>query len=147
MAIERLSTSFLTGRRRPGRRNWLVRRVRFVTIRVRILSIAIVNSALALILLFLVWDGAKALNSAWGELRQARQSERLLVSLDNEAGRLQSLIHRYFTQPNPHVLAEIIRRREALINRLKIQASLDPATAEPARALGETTDRFIRGLR
>ena len=99
----------LTGPR-PGR-IWFERLARRLPIRWRILAIAVLNSALALVLLFLIWDGAKALSGAWLELRQVRQSEKLLVSLDSEAGRLQSLIHRYFNQPNPIVLAEIIRRR------------------------------------
>ncbi len=120
--------------------------MRSLPIRWRILAIAILNSALALILLWLVWDGAKALSGAWIELRQVRQSEKLLVALDSEAGRLQSLIHRYFNQPNPVVLAEIIRRREALMSRLRAQASIDPLTAEPAQALIEITERFITGF-
>ena len=115
-------------------------------IRWRILGIAIINSALGLILLFLIFDGAKDLSAAWSELRQARESERFLISLDSETGRLQSLIHRYFNQPNPGVLAEIIRRREALTTRLRAEATLDPVVAEPARALVEITERFIHGF-
>jgi C4-dicarboxylate-specific signal transduction histidine kinase len=134
--------------RAPGRsgRTWFERLARRLPIRWRILAIAVLNSALALVLLFLIWDGAKALSGAWLELRQVRQSEKLLVSLDSEAGRLQSLIHRYFNQPNPIVLAEIIRRREALMSRLRAQASIDPLTAEPAHALIEITERFITGF-
>jgi C4-dicarboxylate-specific signal transduction histidine kinase len=127
-------------------RTWFERLARRFPIRWRILAIAVLNSALALVLLFLIWDGAKALSGAWLELRQVRQSEKLLVSLDSEAGRLQSLIHRYFNQPNPIVLAEIIRRREALMSRLRAQASIDPLTAEPAHALIEITERFITGF-
>ena len=127
-------------------RSALQRAMRLLPVRWRILGIAVLNSALALILLFLIWDGAKALSGAWIELRQVRQSEKLLVSLDSEAGRLQSLIHRYFNQPNPIVLAEIIRRREALMSRLRAQASIDPLTAGPAQALIEITERFITGF-
>src|SRR5690349_12361267 len=92
-------------------RTWLERRLRLLPIRWRILAITVLNSTLALILLILIWNGAKVLSEAWNDLRQVRQSERLLVNLDSEAGRLQSLIHRYLTQPEPNVLAEIIRRR------------------------------------
>jgi HAMP domain-containing protein len=127
-------------------RSWSERAMRRLPIRWRILGIAILNSALALVLLFLIWDGAKSLSGAWLELRQVRQSEKLLVALDSEAGRLQSLIHRYFNQPNPIVLAEIIRRREGLMSRLRAQASIDPLTAEPAQALIEITERFITGF-
>jgi hypothetical protein len=120
--------------------------VRASPIRWRILAIAVLNSAVALVLVILIWDGAKALGGAWTELRQARQSEKLLVSLESEAGRLQSLIHRYFDQPSPSVLAEIIRRREALMSRLRAEASLDALTAGPARELIEITERFITGF-
>lgn len=132
--------------RERDERSALQRAMRRLPVRWRILGIAVLNSALALILLFLIWDGAKALSGAWIELRQVRQSEKLLVSLDSEAGRLQSLIHRYFNQPNPIVLAEIIRRREALMSRLRAQASIDPLTAGPAQALIEITERFITGF-
>jgi hypothetical protein len=128
------------------RPSFVQRRVRAVPIRWRILGIAILNSGLGLILLFLIFDGAKELSAAWGELRQARESERFLLSLDSEAGRLQSLIHRYFNQPSPGVLAEIIRRRETLTTRLRAEATLDPVVAEPAGALIEITERFIRGF-
>ncbi len=126
-----LATSF-PPQVRP-RETWFARRLRLLPIRWRILAIAVLNSALALILLFLIWDGAKVLSGAWNELRQVRQSERLLVSLDSEAGRLQSLIHRYFNRPDPGVLAEIIRRRESLISNLRVQGSLDALVAATAQ--------------
>jgi signal transduction histidine kinase len=127
-------------------RTWFERRLRLLPIRWRILAIAVLNSALALILLLLIWDGAKVLSGAWNDLRQVRQSERLLVSLDSEAGRLQSLIHRYFNQPEPSVLAEIIRRRESLISNLRVQASLDTLVAGTAQKLIGLTDRFVSGF-
>jgi signal transduction histidine kinase len=129
-----------------ARPTWFARRLRLLPIRWRILAIAVLNSALALILLFLVWDGAKALSAAWNELRQVRQSERLLVALDSEAGRLQGLIHRYFTQADPSVLAEIIRRRESLISNLRVQAALDPLLAGAAQKLIGLTQRFVSGF-
>ncbi len=127
-------------------RTWFERRLRLLPIRWRILAIAVLNSALALILLLLIWDGAKVLSGAWNDLRQVRQSERLLVALDSEAGRLQSLIHRYFNQPEPSVLAEIIRRRESLISNLRAQASLDTLVAGTAQKLIGLTDRFVSGF-
>jgi signal transduction histidine kinase len=127
-------------------RTWFERRLRLLPIRWRILAIAVLNSALALILLLLIWDGAKVLSGAWNDLRQVRQSERLLVALDSEAGRLQSLIHRYFTQPEPSVLAEIIRRRESLISNLRAQASLDTFVAGTAQKLIGLTERFVSGF-
>ena len=85
----------------------LDRLIRTLPIRWRILSIAAVNTAVVVILAALIWDGARALNSAWNEVRQVRESDRLLTLLEGEAGRLQNLIHRYFNQPNPEVFAEI----------------------------------------
>src|SRR5919205_621593 len=95
--------------------------VRAWPIRWRILAIAVLNSGIALILLALIWNSAKVVERAWAELEQARQSERLLVSVDSGAGRLQSLIHRYFNQPDPNVLVEIVDRREPLVSNLRVQ--------------------------
>ena len=139
-----LATPFPT--EAPARATWFARKLRLLPIRWRILAIGVLNSALALILLFLIWDGATVLSGAWNELRQVRQSERLLVSLDSEAGRLQSLIHRYFNQPDPSVLAEIIRRRESLISNLRVQASLDTLVAGTAQKLIGLTERFVGGF-
>ncbi|HEY7385935.1 MAG TPA: HAMP domain-containing sensor histidine kinase [Beijerinckiaceae bacterium] len=125
---------------------WLVRRVRNVPIRWRILAIAVLNSALAVFLLVRIMDGAQVVRDAWSELRQVRQSERLLASLDSEAGRLQSLIHRYFNQPDASVLAEIIRRREALISSLRVQATIDPVVNQVSRELIGITERFVTGF-
>jgi signal transduction histidine kinase len=128
------------------RRPWLERRLRALPVRWRIMSIAVLNSALALVLLILVWDGAAGLGSAWGELRQVRQSERLLMTLDSEAGRLQSLIHRYFTQPNPAVLDEIVKRRDALMRQLQAQGLAEPSVAASAQELISITERFLQGF-
>jgi signal transduction histidine kinase len=125
---------------------WLGRRVRNVPIRWRILAIAVLNSALAVFLLVRIMDSAQVVRGASAELRQVRQSERLLASLDSEAGRLQSLIHRYFNQPDASVLAEIIRRREALISSLRAQAAIDPVVNQTARELIGITERFVTGF-
>lgn len=127
-------------------RLWLERAFRALPIRWRIMAIAVLNSALALVLLLLIWDGAKDLGSAWSDLRQMRQSERVLLRLDNEAGRLQSLIHRYFTQPSAAVLAEIIGRRDTLIGQLKAQGLADPSLAGGTGELIEATQRFLQGF-
>src|SRR5437764_15251072 len=81
---------------RRGRVFGLERVVRALPIRWRILSIAFLNTAVVLILAALIWDGARGLNSAWSDVRQVRESDRLLALLESEAGRLQNLIHRYF---------------------------------------------------
>jgi signal transduction histidine kinase len=125
---------------------FLVRHVRNVPIRWRILAIAVLNSALAVFLLVRIADSAQVVRDAWSELSQVRQSERLLAALDSEAGRLQSLIHRYFNQPDSGVLAEIIRRREALISSLRVQATIDPVVNKTARELIGITERFVTGF-
>jgi len=124
----------------------LERFVRVWPIRWRILAIAVLNSAVALVLPVLIWNGARAVEKARIELDHVRQSERLLVSLESEAGRLQSLIHRYIGQPDPKVLAEIVQRQEPLISQWRVQARLNPLIADPARALTEITERFLAGF-
>jgi signal transduction histidine kinase len=120
-------------------------RIRGLPIRWRILSIAILNSAVALVLLFLIWDGAKALSSAWTALRHVRQSEQQLVAIESDVGRLQSLIHRYFTQATPELLVEIERRRSSLISKL-LTAALDSAFADQAYTLTNPTEQFLAGF-
>ena len=71
--------------------------LRALPIRWRILSIAALNTLVAVIFAAVIFDGAQDLTSARNELRQTRDSERLLGLLESQAGRLQSLIHRYFT--------------------------------------------------
>ena len=59
-AAERMSTFGLEG---------LIRRL---PIRWRIFLIAALNTAVAIILAALIWDGAKSLSAAWTDLRQVR---------------------------------------------------------------------------
>jgi hypothetical protein len=103
--------------------------LRLLPIRGRILSIGALNTAVVLLLTILVLDGAKQLNAAWSELLQVRRSDQILTSIETEASRLQSLIHRYFTQPNQDVLTEIEMRRRTLAATLAADANLHPSLA------------------
>ena len=81
-----------------------------------------------------------------GDLRQVRQSDRLLALLESEAGRLQSLIHRYFTQPSPDLFAEIVLLREAVLGTLTTRASTDPCYRGRSRSSTRVTERFLAGF-
>jgi signal transduction histidine kinase len=120
--------------------------IRKLPIRWRISLIAGLNIAVAIILATLIWEGAKSLNAAWTDLRQVRDSDRLLALLESEAGRLQNLIHRYFNQPNPEVFAEITLLREALLTTLRNRASVDPVLAGSAEGLVDVTEKFLAGF-
>jgi signal transduction histidine kinase len=120
--------------------------IRKLPIRWRIFLIAALNTAVAIILAFLIWDGAKSLSTAWTDVRQVRDSDRLLALLESEAGRLQNLIHRYFNQPNPEVFAEITLLREALLTTLRNRASVDPMLAGTVEPLVEATEKFLAGF-
>lgn len=120
--------------------------IRRLPIRWRILSIAALNTAVVLLLGALIWEGARALTAAWSEVRQVRESDRLLAQLESEAGRLQSLIHRYFNQPNPEVFAEITLLRESLLSTLRNRASVDPLLSKSVHQLVEFTERFLAGF-
>lgn len=124
----------------------LEQRIRALPIRWRIGAIAALNTAVVLLLMALIWDGAQVITGAWSELRQARQSDRLLVLLESEAVRLQNLIHRYFNQPQPNLLAEIERRRSRLLAMLKTRAAIEPAFASSVSSLVEATERFLAGF-
>lgn len=118
---------------------------RSVPIRWRILAIAAVNSALAIILLLIIWNGAQILAAAWQDLRRVQDSERFLTSLGADAERLQSNIHRYFAGNDPAILAKIVDLRESLVSRLRVQARLDPLLSGPTRELTDITERFVTG--
>jgi len=110
----------------------LVTLVRAVPIRWRILSIASLNSAVVVVLVALIWNGVQVLGSAWEDVRQVRESDRILAILESETGRLQNLIHRYINQPSPDIFAEILLLREALLGTLNNRAAMDPTLSSSA---------------
>ena len=104
----------------------IVQLLRAVPIRWRILSIAALNSAVVVVLAALIWNGAQVLGSAWDDVRQVRESDKILALLESETSRLQNLIHRYINQPSPELFAEILLLREAVLGTLTTRASTDP---------------------
>jgi signal transduction histidine kinase len=120
--------------------------IRAFPIRWRILSIAILNSAVVAILAGLIWNGGSALNRAWEELRHVRESDLLLVLLEGEAGRLQNLIHRYINEPSPEIFAEILLEREAVLGTLRTRHLADPLLAPAMLELAKVTERFLDGF-
>jgi signal transduction histidine kinase len=120
--------------------------LRAVPIRWRILSIAALNSAVVIVLAVLIWNGAKVLGSAWDDVRQVRESDKILALLESETGRLQNLIHRYINQPSPELFAEILLLREAVLGTLTTRASTDPMLSGSVEELERVTDRFLNGF-
>jgi len=136
--------------RRPGpaarARGAIVALLRAVPIRWRILSIAALNSAVVVVLVAMIWNGAKVLGSAWDDVRQVRKSDKILALLESETGRLQNLIHRYINQPSPDLFAEILRLREAVLGTLTNRASTDPMLSGSVAELEHVTERFLNGF-
>ncbi|MEZ5821908.1 MAG: ATP-binding protein [Xanthobacteraceae bacterium] len=124
----------------------VVQMVRAVPIRWRILSIALLNSAVVLVLAALIWNGAKVLGSAWDDVRQVRESDKILTLLETETSRLQNLIHRYINQPSPELFAEILLLREAVLGTLTTRASTDPMLSGSVEQLERVTSRFLDGF-
>ena len=120
--------------------------LRAVPIRWRILSIAALNSAVVIVLAALIWNGAKVLGSAWEDVRQVRESDKILARLESETSRLQNRIHRYINQPSPELFAEILLLREAVLGTLTTRASTDPMLAGSVEELERVTDRFLNGF-
>jgi signal transduction histidine kinase len=127
-------------------RSRIVGVLRAVPIRWRILSIAALNSAVVIVLALLIWNGAKVLGSAWEDVRQVRESDKILAQLESETGRLQNLIHRYINQPNPELFAEILLLREAVLTTLTTRASTDPMLSGSVSELEHVTERFLDGF-
>src|SRR5512138_2473506 len=124
----------------------IVQMVRAVPIRWRILSIALLNSAVVLVLAALIWNGAKVLGSAWDDVRQVRESDKILAMLETETSRLQNLIHRYINQPSPELFAEILLLREAVLGTLTNRATTDPMLSGSVEQLERVTSRFLDGF-
>jgi signal transduction histidine kinase len=117
--------------------------LRRLPIRGRILSIAGLNTAVVVLLALLVIDGAGGLRNAWNDLVLVRSSEKLLTSIETESGRLQSLIHRYFTQPSPDVLEEIERRRRTLTTLLSNTDVVDDTLEDSLKRMSANTERLL----
>ncbi|WP_338832522.1 HAMP domain-containing sensor histidine kinase [Bradyrhizobium sp. 27S5] len=115
-------------------------------IRWRILSIALLNSAVVIVLAVLIWNGSKVLGSAWEDVRQVRESDKILAKLESETSRLQNLIHRYINQPSPDLFAEILLLREAVLGTLTNRASTDPMLSGSVEQLERVTSRFLDGF-
>ena len=139
-AVERPASLAARGRFR------IVGLVRAVPIRWRILSIAALNSAVVVVLAALIWNGAQVLGSAWDDVRQVRESDKILALLESETGRLQNLIHRYINQPSPELFAEILLLREAVLGTLTTRASTDPMLSGSVEELERVTERFLNGF-
>ena len=120
--------------------------LRTLPIRWRILLIAALNTIVAVICAAVIWDGAQELTLARNELRDSRESERLLATLESQVGRLQNLIHRYFMQSNIDLLKEITDLREALLGTLVNRATSDPILSKSAEDLMQATERFVTGF-
>jgi signal transduction histidine kinase len=127
-------------------RSRIVLLVRAVPIRWRILSIAALNSAVVVVLAAMIWNGAQVLGSAWDDVRQVRESDKILALLESETGRLQNLIHRYINQPSPELFAEILLLREAVLGTLTTRASTDPMLSGSVEELERVTERFLNGF-
>jgi signal transduction histidine kinase len=126
--------------------SWLVALVRAVPIRWRILSIAALNSAVVVVLVAMIWNGVQVLGSAWDDVRQVKESDKVLARLESETGRLQNLIHRYINQPSPELFGEISHLREAVLTTLTTRASTDPMLSGSVQQLTQVTERFLNGF-
>jgi signal transduction histidine kinase len=120
--------------------------LRRIPVRWRIATVVILNLAFIALLMLLIGSGARAIRIAWSDLQEARRVDRLLSSIENDAGRLQTLIHRYFALPNEAVLGEIEQRRKALLAKLALEKEIDLALQNPARSVTSVTERFMLGF-
>ena len=127
-------------------RGRIVGLLRGIPIRWRILSIAALNSAVVIVLVAMIWNGVAVLGSAWDDVRQVRDSDKILALLENETSRLQDLIHRYINQPSPELFSEILLLRDAVLGTLTTRASTDPVLSGSVAELQRVTERFLSGF-
>lgn len=146
MAVDESRSESARSGSHPESRVDIQRLVRRLPIRWRILSIAVLTSAAAILLGALIWNGATTLNAAWQDVRQVRESDALLTRLESESGRLQNLIHRYINEPRAEIFSEILRLREAVLGTLKLRGASDPMLGSSVDSLMELTQRFFEGF-
>src|SRR5436853_1017076 len=120
--------------------------VRALPIRWRLLAIAALNAAVAVILALIIWKGADVLSAAWDDVRAVRESDKLLVQLGSEAGRLQNLIHRYINQPSQELLTEVLGLHGQVLSTLRNRGAVDPVVSGSADDLRAVTERFLQGF-
>jgi signal transduction histidine kinase len=120
--------------------------VRALPIRWRLFSIAALNATVAVILAWLIWNGANVLSGAWDDVRKVRESDKLLVQLESEASRLQNLIHRYINQPSQELMAEILGLHGEVLSTLRNRGAVDPVLSGSADELRVVTERFLQGF-
>ena len=130
----------------PAPASGALHRLRALPIRWRILSIATLNIAIAVVFTIIIWNGAQVIASARSDLRESRDSDRQLALLEGQAGRLQGLIHRYFTQPDDELLKEITELRKSLLGTLQNRAFVDPLLSASAAEVVQATERFVAGF-
>jgi signal transduction histidine kinase len=94
----------------------------------------------------MIWNGVAVLGSAWDDVRQVRESDKILALLENETSRLQNLIHRYINQPSPEFFSEILLLRDAVLGTLTTRASTDPMLSGSVAGLERVTERFLSGF-
>jgi PAS domain S-box-containing protein len=133
-------------RRPPPSESAWTRTMRAMPIGWRIFLIVLLNACGILVFGLLIWRGSADITSSWSDLSRIRAYDRLLVEVDTESGRLQSLIHRYFNRPTPEVLAEIVRRQDELLSRLTTTRVAEPDIAQELASVAEITKRFLAGF-
>ncbi len=120
--------------------------VRVLPIGWRLLAIAALNAAVAVILALIIWKGADVLSGAWDDVRRVRESDKLLVQLGSEASRLQNLIHRYINQPSQELLTEVLGLHGQVLSTLRNRGAVDPVVSAYAEELRMVTERFLQGF-
>jgi signal transduction histidine kinase len=120
--------------------------VRTLPIRWRLISLAVLNAGVAILLALVIWKGANVLDDSWDDVRRARESDKLLVQLEGEASRLQNLIHRYINQPSDSLLTEILWLHGEVLSTLRNRGAIDPVVSGSADELRTATERFLNGF-
>jgi signal transduction histidine kinase len=143
IALDHYTAFVSDARPRSLHRFGISRLVRAMPIRWRIGSIAVFNTIIVVVLVSLIWNGARLLNSHWDEVRRLHDTDALLTLLGTEAARLQSLIHEYISDQRPETFAEILLLREAVLGTLKTRGRGDPLLAAEVPNLAKLTERFL----
>ena len=120
--------------------------IRHLSVGWRMSLLLVLNAVVFVILAVVLWRGGALLAHQWTELQRLSAEERQLDGIGADVGRLQSLIHRSLQMPTDEVVAEISRRRAALLDRLAGAGVTDARASQEVSLLALTSRQFFAGF-
>ena len=122
---------------------WSIRRI---PVGWRVPLLVALNLVVFLILAAVIWHGNRVLGGQWIEVQRITSEHRLFDGIENDAGGLQSQIHRYLEMPSESVLTDIGRLRGHLLAHLAGIGVFDAVTADGVARVVKASQQLLDGF-